>query len=127
MSIDLGGGVVQCNSVRRYGSHQKITTQLISSRRSSLFCPPQYTRIARNHSSSLGAFLFKFHLLATGPFLASNRLSISCSSSHLDFTNATRWVISFSTLHFSERDGHLHPPIHVAECVLKLFYNKPPF
>ena len=54
---------MQCNSVRRYGSHQKITTQLISSRRSSLFCPPQYMRIARNHSSSLGAFLFKFHLL----------------------------------------------------------------
>ena len=58
----------RCNnarsSVRRYGSHQMITAQLISSRRSSLFCPPQpqYMRIARNHSG-LGAFLFKFHLL----------------------------------------------------------------
>jgi len=71
-----------------------ITTQLISSRRSSHFCPPQLQcmRITRNHSG-LGAFLFKFHLLQL------RRLSNKVISFHahrlidLDFTNATRWSV----------------------------------
>ena len=117
------------NSVRRYGSHQMITAQLISSRRSSLFCPPQpqYMRIARNHSG-LGAFLFKFHLLRLRR-LSSHQIGYPFHARRLIWTSPMQQAGGCSVFprctFRKEMVIYTHRSIDVAECVLKLFYNKP--
>jgi hypothetical protein len=70
-------------------------------------------RIARNHAD-LGAFLFDFTLSGYGFPQIKLVICFVFISSGLH-----QGVVSFfSTLHFSERDGHLHPPM---SRVLKLF------